>query len=110
VRSRGFEHGGTVLPFHRNQTVIAYDSAKIAEPPSGLVEIFDYAKAHDLKVAVTNPTKGGSGSGFVESALLALAPECKRSLRLHPVGGSGRRPWRSAACRKSSASSRSARG
>ena len=75
LRSRGFQHGGTVLPFHRNQTVIAYDAAKIAEPPSGLVEIFDYAKAHDLKVAVTNPTKGGSGSGFIESALLALAPE-----------------------------------
>ena len=71
---------GRLLPFHRNQTVIAYDSAKIAQPPSGLVEIFDYAKAHDLKVAVTNPTKGGSGSGFVESALLALAPECKTDL------------------------------
>jgi len=80
LRSRGFQHGGTVIPFHRNQTVIAYDSAKIAEPPSGLVEIFDYAKAHDLKVAVTNPTKGGSGSGFIESALLALAPECKNDL------------------------------
>ena len=80
LRSRGFQHGGTVLPFHRNQTVIAYDAAKIAEPPSGLVEIFDYAKAHDLKVAVTNPTKGGSGSGFIESALLALAPECKNDL------------------------------
>jgi putative spermidine/putrescine transport system substrate-binding protein len=80
LRSRGFEHGGTVLPFHRNQTVIAYDSARIAAPPSGLVEIFDYAKAHDLKVAVTNPTKGGSGSGFIESALLALAPECKTDL------------------------------
>ena len=53
-------------------------SAKIAEPPSGLVEIFDYAKAHDLKVAVTNPTKGGSGSGFVESALLALARNARR--------------------------------
>src|SRR5689334_12918442 len=80
VRSRGFEHGGTVLPFHRNQTVIAYDSARIAAPPSGLVEIFDYAKAHDLKVAVTNPTKGGSGSGFIETAMLALAPECNKDL------------------------------
>ena len=29
------------------------------------------------KVAVTNPTKGGSGSGFGESVLLALAPECQ---------------------------------
>jgi ABC-type uncharacterized transport system YnjBCD substrate-binding protein len=80
TRSRGFEHGGTVVPFHRNQTVIAYNAAQIAEPPRSLAAIFDYVKAHGLKIAVTNPTKGGSGSGFIESALLALAPECQGDL------------------------------
>ena len=80
TRSRGFEHGGTVVPFHRNQTVIAYNSAQVANPPNTLEAVFDYAKANKLKVAVTNPTMGGSGSGFVESALLALAPECKDEL------------------------------
>ena len=80
TRSRGFEHGGTVVPFHRNQTVIAYNAANVANPPSGLPAIFDYVKANNLKIAVTNPTKGGSGSGFIESALLALAPECKSDL------------------------------
>lgn len=80
IRSRGFEHGGTVVPFHRNQTVIAYNAAQVTNPPSGLAAIFDYAKANKLKIAVTNPTKGGSGSGFVESALLALVPECKNDL------------------------------
>jgi multiple sugar transport system substrate-binding protein/putative spermidine/putrescine transport system substrate-binding protein len=79
-RSRGFTHGGTVVPFHRNQTVIAYDSAAVAAPPDTLSALFDYAKAHQLKVAVTNPTKGGSGSGFLETAMLALSPDCAKDL------------------------------
>jgi ABC-type uncharacterized transport system YnjBCD substrate-binding protein len=79
-RSRGFEHGGTVLPFHRNQTVLAYNSADVDEVPQTLDELFAAAEAAGAKVAITNPTEGGSGSGFVESALLALAPECKDDL------------------------------
>jgi multiple sugar transport system substrate-binding protein/putative spermidine/putrescine transport system substrate-binding protein len=68
------------VPFHRNQTVIAFNAAEVANPPTELPAIFDYVKANNLKIAVTNPTKGGSGSGFIESALLALAPECKSDL------------------------------
>ena len=78
--SRGFSHGGTVLPFHRNQTVLAYNSAIVKSLPDTLQGVFDYAKANNVKVAVTNPTQGGSGSGFIETAMLALAPECKDDL------------------------------
>ena len=78
--SRGFEHGGTVLPFHRNQTVLAYNSAIVPQPPETLQEVFQYAKDHSIKVAVTTPTEGGSGSGFLETAMLALAPDCKNDL------------------------------
>ncbi len=78
--SRGFSHGGTVLPFHRNQTVIAYNSAIVKDMPDTLQGVFDYAKANNLKVAVTNPTEGGSGSGFLETAMLALAPDCQGDL------------------------------
>jgi putative spermidine/putrescine transport system substrate-binding protein len=78
--SRGFEHGGTVLPFHRNQTVLAYDSASVQQAPQTLQEVFQYAKDHNVKIAMTTPTDGGSGSGFVESAMLALAPDCKSDL------------------------------
>jgi multiple sugar transport system substrate-binding protein/putative spermidine/putrescine transport system substrate-binding protein len=60
--------------------VIAYNAATIANPASELGAIFEQAKANKLKIAVTTPTKGGSGSGFVESALIALAPECKGEL------------------------------
>ncbi|HSE75752.1 MAG TPA: extracellular solute-binding protein, partial [Dongiaceae bacterium] len=78
--TRGFFHGGTVVPFHRNQTVLAYDSASVDKPPQTLQEVFQYAREHKVKVAVTTPTEGGSGSGFIESAMLALAPECKDDL------------------------------
>jgi len=79
--SRGFSHGGTVLPFHRNQTVLAYNSAIVKGLPDTLDGVFQYAKDNNLKVAVTNPTEGGSGSGFLETAMLALAPaDCQKDL------------------------------
>ncbi len=75
--SRGFEHGGTVVPFHRNQTVLAYNSALVPNPPQTFEELLNFAKEHRGKVAVTDPTHGGSGSGFLESALLKFSPDCK---------------------------------
>jgi multiple sugar transport system substrate-binding protein/putative spermidine/putrescine transport system substrate-binding protein len=78
--TRGFSHGGTVLPFHRNQTVLAYDSEEVKDVPQTLQAVFDYARANNVKVAVTTPTEGGSGSGFIESAMLALSPDCKDDL------------------------------
>ena len=79
-RSRGFEHGGTVLPFHRNQTSLAYNSALIKEPPQTIQAVFELAAAQNFKVAITNPTEGGSGSGFLESLMLAMSPDCKDDL------------------------------
>jgi ABC-type uncharacterized transport system YnjBCD substrate-binding protein len=79
-RSRGFSHGGTVVPFHRNQTVLAYNSAEVKGLPDTLQGVFDYVKQNGIKIAITNPTEGGSGSGFLETAMLALAPDCKDDL------------------------------
>ena len=79
-RSRGWPNGGTVVPFHRNQTVFAYNSATVPTLPDTLKGVFDLAKDKGFKIAVTNPTDGGSGSGFLESAMLALAPQCKDDL------------------------------
>jgi hypothetical protein len=62
-RSRVFEHGGTVLPFHRNQTVLAYNWANVDQVPQTLDELFA-AEAEGGKVAITIPTEGGSGSGL----------------------------------------------
>jgi multiple sugar transport system substrate-binding protein/putative spermidine/putrescine transport system substrate-binding protein len=75
--SRGFKHGGTVVPFHRNQTALAYNSAMVSNPPQTFEELLAFAKEHSGKVAVTDPTHGGSGSGFLETALLKFSPDCK---------------------------------
>src|SRR5438552_1841151 len=75
--SRGFKHGGTVVPFHRNQTALAYNSALVTKPPQTFEELLVFARERSRKVTVTDPTHGGSGSGFLESALLKFSPECK---------------------------------
>jgi len=79
-RSRGYEHGGTVVPFHRNQTSLAYNSATIKDPPQTIEALFQLAASQNFKVAITNPMEGGSGSGFIESLMLAMAPDCKNDL------------------------------
>src|SRR5579864_2376684 len=83
--SRGYLHGGTALPFHRNQTVVAYNSQFVARPPDTLPALYDFARSHPGKVAVTPPNRGGSGSGFLESALLALAPQCRKDLYAYGI-------------------------
>jgi putative spermidine/putrescine transport system substrate-binding protein len=77
--SRGFKHGGTVVPFHRNQTAIGYDTRFVSaeQAPKSLPELLAFAKANPKKVAITNPTRGGSGQGILESAILAMSTkEC----------------------------------
>jgi putative spermidine/putrescine transport system substrate-binding protein len=84
--SRGYLHGGTALPFHRNQTVVAYNSQFVPKPPDTFPALYDFAKSHPGKVAITTPNRGGSGSGFLESALLALAPQCRKDLYSYDIG------------------------
>ncbi len=78
--SRGFKHGGTVVPFHRNQTTLAYNSALVSTPPTTFEELLTFAQTHKGKVAITDPTHGGSGSGFLESALIHFSAECSKDL------------------------------
>ena len=69
----------------------------IKDPPQTIETLFQLAASQGFKVAITNPTEGGSGSGFIESLMLAMAPDCKttsttsRSTRRRP-----RRPPRAA--------------
>ena len=77
--SRGYAHGGVVVPFHRNQTAIGFDTRSLAADavPLTFAALLEWAKANPGKFAMTSPAGGGSGSGFLESAILALAsPDC----------------------------------
>jgi len=78
LASRGFNHGGTVVPWHRNQTALAYNSSIVQNPPDTFDALLEFARQNSGKLTVTDPTKGGSGGGFLESALLNFSPDCKQ--------------------------------
>lgn len=75
--SRGYFHGGVVVPFHRNQTAIGYDTRSLSaeEVPQTFAAILDWARENPGRFAMTSPAGGGSGGGFLESAILGLASE-----------------------------------
>ncbi len=82
--SRGFAHGGVVVPFHRNQTAIGYNTRFVTTgaEPSSFEELFAYAKQNPKRFAMTSPSKGGSGGGFLESAILNFVKDetCRKPL------------------------------
>ena len=75
----GVQHGGAYAPFHLNQVSMAYNSRRIDEQtiPTTFDELLAYAKANPMKVAITSPSRGGSGSGFAMSASMTMmSDEC----------------------------------
>lgn len=69
----GIEHGGTYLPFHRNQTSMIYNTRMMEEDavPSNLDKLLEWAKENPGKLIITSPAGGGSGSGFMQAIALA---------------------------------------
>jgi putative spermidine/putrescine transport system substrate-binding protein len=99
--SRGYVHHGVVAPFHRNQTAIGYDTRTVApgSEPKSFPELLAFAKANPMKVAITNPTKGGSGSGFLESAILAMtSADCQKRLYDYTLTPEEATAWAAGPC------------
>ena len=99
--SRGYVHGGVVAPFHRNQTAIGFDtrSVPLGSEPKSFPELLAFAKANPQKVAITNPTKGGSGSGFLETAILAMtAKDCQARLYDYTLTQAEAEAWAAGPC------------
>jgi ABC-type uncharacterized transport system YnjBCD substrate-binding protein len=69
VISSGYDHGGTFLPIHNNQTAIGYNSDLVdaQNVPADFDALLAFAEENPGKVAMTSPLKGGSGSGFAVS-------------------------------------------
>jgi putative spermidine/putrescine transport system substrate-binding protein len=82
--AEGTVHGGLFVPFHRNQTSIAINSrlVKAGTEPTDFPSLLAWAKANPKRLAVTNPGRGGSGDGFLQSIVLALVTgdDCKKTL------------------------------
>jgi putative spermidine/putrescine transport system substrate-binding protein len=99
--ARGYDHGGVVVPFHRNQTALAYDTrfVDVEDAPATLDELLEYARSNPRRVALTSPTGGGSGAGFLESAILHFAPEeCQEELYDFGLTVERAREWAAGEC------------
>lgn len=72
--SFGYDHGGTFMPLHRDQTGMGYNSALLSpeEVPTDFASLLAYAKAHPKQVAITSPLKGGSGENFLYALAQSL--------------------------------------
>lgn len=99
--SRGYVHGGKVVPYHRNVTAIGYDTRAFPNgtEPKNFAELLAFAKANPQKMVVTDPTRGGSGIGFLESAILAMTTkDCQARLYDYTVTEADAAAWANGPC------------
>jgi len=57
------------IPYRASQVLIAYDSAKVKEPPKTWAELVAWIKANPGQFIYGRPDKGGSGKNFVVRAI-----------------------------------------
>lgn len=57
------------MPYRGSQVLIAYDSAKVTNPPKTFADIMAWAKANPGRFCYGRPEKGGSRSHFVIRAI-----------------------------------------
>ena len=73
---------GRFIPFHFNQTALAYDSARLphASVPRDLDALLRWAQAHPAQFALTAPRSGGSGQGLLLAvAYRFMSPQCRKT-------------------------------
>jgi putative spermidine/putrescine transport system substrate-binding protein len=69
------------MAYRGSAVVIAYNSKKVASPPTTLSAVLAWVKAHPGQFSYNNPSDGGSGAGFVQAVLdQSLSPETITSL------------------------------
>lgn len=68
----GYATGGVLLPVYRNQTGFVYDPDKLPDPPQSWAEFTQWLDANPGQFAFNDPSKGGSGQAFVQSAIVNI--------------------------------------
>lgn len=57
------------MAYRGSAVVLAYNSQKVASPPTTLPGVLSWVKAHPGEFSYNNPSDGGSGQGFVQAVL-----------------------------------------
>jgi putative spermidine/putrescine transport system substrate-binding protein len=68
----GLKNSGELIPLYRNQTGILYNPARVPNPPQAWDQLVEWIKANPKRFGFNDPSKGGSGQSFVQSAIGAI--------------------------------------
>ncbi len=63
------------VPYRGSSVVLAYDSAKVANPPTTLSDLLAWIKANPGKFTYNSANSGGSGQAFAQTVLDANMPQ-----------------------------------
>jgi len=98
----GIVHGGLYAPFHRNQTALAVNGRFVrpGTEPGDFPALLAWAKANPKRLAITNPGKGGSGDGFLQSLVLALVigDDCRKAVENFTMGAEEAKTYVASPC------------
>lgn len=79
---REFQEGvavkGLVVPVYRNQTGLLYDPERVSNPPQTWDELTAWIQDNPRQFAFADPIKGGSGSSFVQTAVINIVGDAER--------------------------------
>lgn len=99
--TNGVNHGGYMVPFHRNQTAMAYNAQFVNEQdvPKNFDELLAWVKKNPGKLAATSPLRGGSGDGFMSSLMLRYVEgRCRDALSNFAITDDEARAWIGEGC------------
>ncbi|QYR19078.1 extracellular solute-binding protein [Paenibacillus sp. sptzw28] len=63
------------LPYRSSAVVLAYNGDTVKDAPSTLGELYDWIRKHPGRFAYNDPTTGGSGDSFVQTAIYNFLPD-----------------------------------
>lgn len=70
--------GPGAVPYRASSVLLAYNPAKVSNPPKTLVELLAWIKANPGRFTYNSPKTGGSGGAFVTTVLDSNVPAADR--------------------------------
>ncbi|MDR1862784.1 MAG: extracellular solute-binding protein, partial [Treponema sp.] len=65
----GIKNNGELIPLYRNQTGLLYNPTRVPNPPQTWNELIAWIKANPKRFGFNDPSKGGSGQSFIQTAI-----------------------------------------